>query len=395
MQYFKSRNKMLNKIQTTVGKTFITVCSGLILNTASALEITSGQFIQTVYTEELEASSTFIVNDFFNEEAMVGRLRADIIEDIVLGPAPLSTNQFSYTVHGPDFVPGHPNRNPGINSFPSNFEFDTADVLQSATSGRIGLGGVMRFNLPSLTNGTPRYFMLGDWTLEYDASRKEDYNFADNVNKPIHPADFDVSGWFMRNHFDIPAIGFEVLKQTIFTNDDSFYFSGELAWAPEMVTAFFPETELYRTVSGFVMCAQDDNALANHSVQMIPCVFPNITLNGQATTVHLDVGEEIKLAADLGVATTENHLNADYFVAFEYEGTLYWLNKDFQWTTAMTSAHQGPLVDFRAISLPSPVAVTGAFPSGTTIPVYFGVDTTQNGVFDEPYRFSRVTLHIN
>ena len=380
---------MLTKTLLTMGS------SWLICGSVNALEVTHGQFIQTVYPDALVASSAFSVNDFFDEQALWGRLRNDLIDDIILGPAPLDTNTFVYTVHGPDFITGHPNRNPGINSFPSQFQFSAENILEQASTGRIGLGGVMRFDLPPRADGTPRYFMIGDWTLEYDSSRMQDYNFADNVNNPINPADYQVSGWLMRNHIDFPLVAFDIVEPTTLSNSDSFYLSGELAWSPEMTAAFLPETELYRKVSKFVLCAQDDGAMAEQSAEHIPCVFPNITLNGQSGQVHLAASEPIQLAIDLGIARSEHNLSADYFAAFMYQDTFYWLNQNFEWTTSATSAYQGTLIDFRDISLPSPIQVLGDLPSGTVIPVYFGVDTTQNGLFDAPYRFSSVTLSID
>jgi len=389
---------MLNSIKkqkTIVPASLAIFCSSwLLCHSANALEVSSGQLIQTNDPEALEASSTFVVSDFFDDLALSTRLRNDLNSDVVLGPGPLDTTNFMYSLHGPDFA-SDAMRVPGINSFPSQFEFSANNVLQSASAGRIGLGGVMRFDLPPRDDGTPRYFMMGDWTLEYDTSRKQDYNFAGDVNKPIQPADYEVSGWILRNHIDFPTISYDVLKATIFSNSDSFYLSGELGWSPEIVSAFFPEEELYRATAKFVMCAQDDNAFAEQVAAQIPCVFPNITLNGQSGRVNISAPEQIKLAVDLGVATTDKNLKADYFAAFIYQDTLYWLNQDFKWTTTASAVYQGGLIDFRNISIPSPAQVIDSLPSGTIIPVYFGVDATQNGKFDEPYRYSSVTLSID
>ncbi|OQK17917.1 hypothetical protein AU255_08665 [Methyloprofundus sedimenti] len=387
---------LANKQHFYLAKVLVVICSGwLISGSVYALDVSSGQFIQTIYPEALEASSTFTVNDFFDDTALSTRLRNDLIQDIVLGPAPLNTNTFMYNIHGTDFVAGHPDRVPGINSFPSQFQFEADNVLNHASMGRLGLGGVMRFDLPPRPDGTPRYFMLGDWTIEYNTSRTQDYNFDGDINKPIHPADYQVSGWFLRNHIDFPTIVFDVVNQTTFSNSDSFYLSGELAWSHEMTRAFFPETELYRNVSKFVLCAQDDNALAEQDIEQIPCVFPSISLNGKSGNVNISVPETINIAVDLGVASTEQYSNADYFAAFVYQNTLYWLNSDFQWTVHQAAAYQGPLIDFRHIDLPSPAQVIGSLPSGTAIPFYFGVDATQNGQFDAPYRYVSATLQVN
>jgi len=362
----------------------------------NGLEVTSGEFIQIVHPTALESSSAFVVNDFFDEQSMIGLVRNDLTETTVLTTEQLGSNTFIYALHGADFNGDHPNRTAGINSFPSQFEFDPTNILQSAGTGRIGLGGVMRFNLPPRDDGTPRYFMMGDWTLEYDSGRKENYNFNNNPSSPIKPVtDHNVSGWFLRNHIDFPIIGYEVLNQTIITNADSFYLSGDLAWSPEIVQAFFPESELYRPVSSFVMCAQDDKALAEQTAVQIPCIFPNITLNGQSDIAHINAPESINLAVDLGVASSTDYPNADYFVAFVYQDTFYWLNANFEWTATPAAAHQGSLVDFRNIAIPSPTSVIGPLYSGMSVPIYFGVDTTQNGVFDEPYRYTSVTLQID
>ena len=387
---------LVNKQYACLSKALFAMCSaGIISSSAHALEVNSGQFIQTVYPEALEASSTFIVNDFFDDTALSSRLRNDLIEDTILGPAPLNTNTFVYNVHDTDFVVGHPGRVPGINSFPSQFQFSVDNVLSHASSGRLGLGGVMRFNLPPRSDGTPRYFILGDWTIEYNTSRMQDYNFDDNLNKPIRPADYQVSGWFLRNHIDFPTVAFDIVNSTTFNNSDSFYLSGELAWSHEMTRAFFPETELYRSVSKFALCAQDDDALADQTVEQIPCVFPNISLNGNSGEVNISAPETINIAVDLGVASTEQYAQADYFVAFVYQGTLYWLNADFQWTTEQAAAYQGALLDFRNIALPSPAHIIDSLPSGVSIPFYFGVDTNQNGQFDAPYRYASASLLVD
>lgn len=311
-----------------------------------------------------------------------------------MGPPPLSTNTFTYKIHSPEFA-SDTNRNLGINSFPSKFSFEPNDVLASATKGRIGLGGVMRYDLPALANGTSRFFITGDWTVEYDKNRKNNYNFDKGPKKPIKPNDFGVSGWFMRNHFDFPVISFDMLNPTLLTGPDSFYLSGQLGWSPEITKGFFPEGSLYTVVADFVMCAQDDNALASNPAKQIPCIFPNITANGQTGTVNISSPQKIDVKVDLGVATTESHQHADYFAAFVYKNTLYWLNQNFKWTTIAGPAYQGTLLDFRSIVIPTPSLPSGSFSSGTTIALYFGVDVTKNGVFDEPYRFSTVKLQIN
>lgn len=379
-----------------IATALLTLSNGLIIHSsAQALNVTSGQLIQTMHPEPLRESSNFTVGDFFNDEALAGQLKDNIINDVVLGPAPLSTNSFTYAVHSPDFVANHPNRNPGINSFPSNFSFDPNDFMGTATRGRIGLGGVMRYDLPPLSDGTRRFFLSGDWTVEYDAIRTDQFNLDKDPNKPVQPRGFGVSGWFMRNHIDFPFIAYDILNPTIITGPDSFYFSGKLAWSPEMAISFLPEKELYRVVSDFVMCGQDDSALAANPAKQIPCVFPNITINGQTGTVKITPPEQANLAVSLGLASNESYATADYFVAFVYEGTFYWLNKKFQWTSTAGATHQGALVDFHGFPLPTPALPSGPLPSGVTVPVYFGVDSTQNGLFDEPYRFSRVNLQIN
>ncbi len=389
---------MLNLIkrqQKVLAKSLvILVSSCLIGHSVYALEVTSGNFIQTNNPDALAVGTTFVVSDFFDDLALSTRLRNDLNSDIVLGPGPLDITQFYYSVHGTDFA-DNPMRVPGINSFPSQFEFSEGGVLDSASRSRIGLGGVMRFDLPPREDGTPRYFMLGDWTLEYDAVRKQGYNFSDDVNKLVQPADYDVSGWFLRNHIDFPTVAFDVLSSTIFSNTDSFYLSGELGWSPEIVTAFFPEEVLYHATARFVMCAQDDVAFAESAVAKIPCVFPNITANGQAGHIKISAPEQIELAIDLGIATMDKNIKADYFAAFVYQKIWYWLNKEFKWTTTASAAYQGSLIDFRKISLPSPLQAINALQPGSVITVYFAVDASQNGKFDPPYRFSSVRLNID
>ena len=115
-------------------------------------------------------------------------------------------------------------------------------------------------------------------------------------------------------------------------------------------------------------------------------------MNGQTGTVNVNNSREAVFSVDLGLATQENYSRADYFVAFVFEGNIYWLNRNFQWTTVAAPAYQGALVNLRSFVIPTPNL---NFPANTTVPVYFGVDINQNGVFDQPYRFSGVNMKIN
>lgn len=354
-----------------------------------ALTVTSGQLIQTVHHQALLDSSSLVVNEFFRDEAMIGLLKKNIIEDMNSGSG--SHQVFTYAVHSPDFKAGHPNRIVGINSFPSQFSFDPNDFMGTATKGRIGLGGVMRYSLPALADGTSRFFVLGDFTMEFNEKRKEHYNFS---GKSINPSQFGVSGWLIRNHYDFPAVTYDMLNTSIMTNSDSFYMSGQFGWSRELAGGLLTGDALYKVVSDFVMCGQDDNALASNSARQIPCVFPRIKMNGQTGQVSINPGQAMMLSVDLGVATAAPINNADYFASFSHNGTMYWLNNSFQWTTAPAVAYQGGLFDFRSIVIPSPGLPIGSLPSGSEIEVFFAVDTARNGRLDGTSRTSSVIVNI-
>ena len=375
----------------------VVITTGLLVSSPiNALNVTSGQLIQTLKPQALLDSGSLVVNNFFNDGAIGGLLRRNILDDPMLSGGNGLVHR--YTVHSPDFKAGYPNRVAGINTFPSQFSFnsnqfsfDLNDFIRSATKGRIGLGGVMRFSLPNLADGTARQFVLGDFTMEFDEKRKDNYQF---LNKPITPSQHGVSGWLLRNHFDFPAVSYDMLNTSIMTNSDSFYISGQLGWSPEMTDSFLTESALYNVVSDFVMCGQDDNAQNANAAKQIPCVFPSVKVNNQTGTVNVNSAGNINLSVDLGVATANSVDNADYFVVFDYNGTFYWMNTSFQWTTTPTAAYQGALFDFRSIPLPSPSLPTGSLPSGANVTIYFGVDATRNGVLDQPQRYTTVNVKI-
>jgi hypothetical protein len=350
----------------------------LINHPANALNVTSGLFIQTFDEETLLNSSNLVVRDFFNAEES-SRLLIKELNALPRPVPPISTNQFTYEVNSPDLIV--PNRA----TPPSSFVYDPSDIIGTATAiatpapddneiRGIGLGGVIKFGLPK-----DEFFVMGDWLIDYDETRIEG----------------GASGWYLTNLFHFSGIGYDVIDETLISGPDSFYLSGGLGWSPEFTEGFgsiLPGDQLYNVTSSFVLCAQDDDALAANPDKQIPCVFPNITINGKTGTNKVDSANQAFLAVDLGLATNESYPNADYFVAYVHEGKFYWLNQKLEWTTVASPAYQGALIDFRSFKIPSPSV---NFPSGTSIPIYFGVDVTQNGVFDEPYRYSSVTMTIN
>lgn len=343
---------------------------------ANALTVTGGQLIKKSHPQALLSSAELIANDFFDDQALVGLDKVDTQTQVALSLTSLLSNTFTYAIHSPSFVTDLA-RSIGINSYPSQFSFSSHDVLRSAGKGRIGLGGMMRYDLPIGNDGRPRYFMVGDFTLEYEQGRKSQVNPA-------------VSGWILRNHFDFPMISYDILNATVMTGSDSFYLSGQLGWSPEMTAAFLTEDSTYRVVSDFVMCAKDDNA---STAGKIPCVFPKMSVNGVSGQASVSSSRPYALTVDLGVATAMPIDHADYFVAFVSNGVTYWLNQRFQWTTAAAPAYQGALFDFKNIALPNPRLPTGAFVSGSSITVYFGVDSVQNGVFDAPNRLTSMVIN--
>lgn len=343
------------------------VCLLLHIPEVNALNVTSGVMIQSVRHEELLDSSTLTVSEFFDVEQSSIRLLGDITQDVVNYPG-LASNQFVYQVNDPLFLL------PDRSTQASDFSYD-ANNLTGTASGAIGLSGVMRFSLPF----EGEYFVLGDWTIEYDESRKAQGG----------------SGWAMRNWYqNLIAVVFDIADEMVFENADSFYLSGSMGWSPEFTEGFsgvVPESETYRVVADMTLCAQDDEALVANPVRQIPCVFPNILINGQRGEVTVTSAADAVLTVDLGLATQQHYPTADYFAAFIYQNTIYWLNNNFEWTTDASAAYQGALIDVRSFRIPAPDI---DFAPGDSIPFYFGVDANQNGVFDEPSRYVLTTLKV-
>ena len=281
---------MLNRNKITKPKTknklsnLLLISGILVTSSANALDVNSGTFIQTIHTDALQQSANMTVNDFFEGEASLTRLTTDFEnrEDTVLGPPPLTTNQFIYSINSTSFV------SPSQRTIPTtNFTFNPENITESA-QGRIGLNGILRFDLSD-----NRFFILGDWSIQYDESRK----------------DHGGSGWYMKNLYQLPGIAFDLLNQTVISGPDSFYLSGDLGWSPEFTEGFsavIPKSELLKVISSFSLCAQDDNAFSNNPAQQIPCVFPNIKANGQTDLVALDSQDNLNLTVDLGIASRKN-----------------------------------------------------------------------------------------
>ena len=339
----------------------------LAASTAHAVNITQGGLIQTIHADALKQSADMTVADFFDAQASSTRLFSDLEKDVVLGPPPLSNNQFFYSVNSPTL------RIPNRSTQPSDFSYDANNLLLTAKGG-IGLGGVMRLDLSD-----NRYFLWGDWSIEYDENRKNQGG----------------SGWFMRNLYQIPIIFFDILETTVIENSDGFFLSGNVGWSPEIIEGLggaIPASELLKVVADIALCAEDGSLVNTTAEQQIPCVFPNIKLNGQMGDVNVNSANEAKFTLELGVATQEKQTQAEYFAAFVFEGAIYWLNNNFEWTTNAGAAYQGALANLKEFAIPAPSL---DFPSNSTIPVYFGVDTNLNNIFDQPYRFSVVNMKIN
>ena len=358
---------------------------------ANALNVTSGVFIQTVDEEAFLSSSSLVVRHFLDSEESI-QYSIKEFNELPFPETPPTTNQFTYIVNSPDFV------SPAERDIqPSSFIYEPNDITGTASAistpdpddtevRGIGLGGVMKWGLPN-----DQYLVGGDWLIDYDVSRIEKNKELIDEEKTTT----EISGWYLTNYFHFPALIYDVIDEALISGSDSFYLSGGLGWSPEFATGFganLPGDQLYTVTSSFVLCAQDDDALAANPVKQIPCVFPNITINGKTGTNKVDSANQATLTVDLGLATNEAYPNADYFAAYVHEGQLFWLNKNLEWTTTAGPAYQGPLMELRSFKIPTPSV---DLPSGASLPIYFGVDATPNGKFDEPQRFTSVTMTIN
>ena len=94
--------------------------------------------------------------------------------------------------------------------------YDTAS-LTSTITGQAGFGGVTRWDY-----GFGGGFLIGDYTLEYDALRAVGAK----------------SGWYLENHYTFGMIAWDLANVITSIDGDNFTLSGDLFVAPELATNF-------------------------------------------------------------------------------------------------------------------------------------------------------------
>jgi hypothetical protein len=137
-------------------------------------------------------------------------------------------------------------------------------------------------------------------------------------------------------------------------------------------------------------CTQVKNVIAAVEMKQIPCISLDLKITGNEVKVSL-------------TRTTNEPIPKiiDYWAYAIYNGTTYYLNDTFAWTTAVTSVHQDELVNFAdaVIYDGNPVlASTGStvtIPSGSTIEFHVGIDLNSNGINgilnnDAAYRTAKI-----
>jgi len=115
----------------------------------------------------------------------------------------------------------------------TNFTYDPSNLTGTA-SGQIGLGGATRWDVDPLLGGGS--FLLGDYSLQYNASR------VGGV----------YSGWYLTNHISFASIAFDFANITSpVVAPEGFLFSGDLyVRADSGLTLFgFPDDTSYGTFS--------------------------------------------------------------------------------------------------------------------------------------------------
>ena len=123
-------------------------------------------------------------------------------------------------------------------------------------------------------------------------------------------------------------------------------------------------------------CAQVEATIEAVEMNRIPCISLTITTSGNNVDVSFNKGNN-------------PNVDADYWAAALYNGTLYYLDSSWTWTVTAAPAYQGKLVDFTAANI---YKGTPPLPSGSTVDFYVGVDMKMNGTTDAPYRYIKHTF---
>lgn len=170
---------------------------------------------------------TLFLEEFFTSPSLTGAQINDVVNtNIVPGNGEIPATGLAYSVTGSTVT------NPAGRAIQAtNFTYDPSNLTGTA-AGQIGLEGVLRF-----MGNFAGILATGDYALKYDATRVG--NAAGG------------SGWYLLNNYGFPIPGFDLIDVTASSNPFSLALSGNLAWSPEVTSAFFHPSDLGRTVGTF------------------------------------------------------------------------------------------------------------------------------------------------
>ncbi|NOS81636.1 MAG: VPLPA-CTERM sorting domain-containing protein [Nitrospira sp.] len=166
-----------------------------------------------------------VLDEFFDQAAAASRTGAQILADEIV--ATPSTTGLTYGVNGATVT-----NLTGRFAQPTTFTFDPGDPTDpTIATGAIGLGGVMRFDVNPLLGGGN--FVIGDFTLEYDASRSQG------------------SGWFLKNNNGFSLAAFDTTSVSTTTGPNAFSLLGNLTVSPEFGGLFLAPSDIGKVVGTF------------------------------------------------------------------------------------------------------------------------------------------------
>jgi hypothetical protein len=139
--------------------------------------------------------------------------------NLVPGLGEIPSTGLQYGVNGASVsnLPGHHNQ-------PTNFSFDPANPTGTA-SGAIGLDGTMKFRGNFQQSPGQSMFLLGEFSLFYNA--------AAAIN--------GASGWVVKGNISPAMPVFDLLNVSTALNGSVWTLSGDLRFSPEVASAFFDE----------------------------------------------------------------------------------------------------------------------------------------------------------
>lgn len=190
------------------------------LNRAEWATTNGGTYYAAPYDGTAQPAPGMYLEEFF-DQATYGSLPLNQVNayNLVPGLGEIPATGLQYSVNGASVsnLAGHHNQ-------PTDFSFDPADPAGTA-SGAVGLGGVMKFRGNFQQSPGQSMFLLGEFSLYYDA--------ASAIN--------GASGWVVKGNISPAMPVFNLLNVTTAMNGNVWSLSGDLRLSPEVASAFFDE----------------------------------------------------------------------------------------------------------------------------------------------------------